>query len=85
MTKRLIASVNQERGDFAIANYKDKVIYITGGELEIGLTKSVLTFCLDQHIFLTNTAPMKLARMQHSSASIGNIVAVFGGFTNSGK
>ena len=78
-----LASVSHRRSGFALANYQDSAIYITGGLVPCGgPTDSVLKFKLISNTF-SEVCSLNVARLDHSSTSVGNIVAVFGGRTRS--
>ena len=79
-TKSVVAKRGQ-RGYFCVANYRNRVIFICGGEekgLFGGVQKSVLQFSVETYQF--SSAPdMNQARDRASATAINDSIYVFGG------
>ena len=78
-----LASIYKEnREGFAIANFKNRLIYISGGHADFA-QESVMTFNLRSNKFC-DIAPLNYARQGHSSIAHMNQIFVIGGKQNFG-
>ena len=80
----ILASSGRHRALYAITNFKDREIFITGGEILTGVTNSVLCFDLASLKIRCGIAKMNVKRMLHSGTTMGDNVYAIGGKNGSG-
>ena len=79
-----LSRLNRFLIEFSIANYKNRLIYLTGG-MTNKLVRVDAVHVFDVIKFGWVTAPkMTKARWRHSSCSLGEYIYVFGGLDSNG-